>query len=184
MDGGNFEGSCRAIDSNLTHQVDFEKLTAALVKHAGGDSYQGTYYYCSFRPKTSGLSAQEVEKINKQIKFYDALQFKSGYTVRKFRRKIRNARCARCGEERNFTIEKGVDSNLVSDLLSLAWENAFDIAVVLSDDADFVSAIEYLRRKGKQVFHASFVRLQHGKAVRKVCFDVIDLEKIRTEITR
>lgn len=184
IDGGNFEGSCRAIDPNLTHQIDFEKLSTTLVKHAGGDSYQGTYYYCSFRPQTAGMSQQDVEKIRKQIRFYDALQYKNGYTVKKFRRKTRSARCAHCSEERNFTIEKGVDSTLVSDLLSLAWENAFDKAVVLSDDADFVSAIEYLRRKGIQVFHASFVRLEHGKAVRKVCFAVIDLETIRTEITR
>jgi uncharacterized LabA/DUF88 family protein len=184
IDGGNFEGSCRYIDEHLTHRIDFDKLSSALVIHANGDSYQGTYFYCSYRPKTGGLSAEEIEKINKKIKFYDALQFKTGYTVKKFRRKIRSETCAHCGKTTTFTIEKGVDSNLVADLLTLAWEDAFDVAVVLSDDADMAAAIDYLKRKGKKVFHASFSKLQHGQEIRRLCFGLIDLQAILPEIIR
>jgi len=182
IDGGNFEGSCRDIDEHLTHEIDFDRLSSALVKHAQGDSYQGTYFYCSYRPKTGGLVAEEIEKINKKLKFYDALQYKRGYTVRKFRRKVRSETCGKCGHTTFFTIEKGVDSNLVADLLTLAWEDAFDIAVVLSDDADMGAAIEYLKRKGKKVYHASFARLAHGQEIRKLCFGLIDLETILDEI--
>jgi uncharacterized LabA/DUF88 family protein len=178
IDGGNFEGSCRSIDEHLTHEIDFNKLSSALVKYSNGDSYQGTYFYCSYRPKMAGLSAEEIEKINKKVKFYDALQFKTGYTVRKFRRKIRSETCVQCGKTTTFTIEKGVDSNLVADLLTLAWEDAFDIAVVLSDDADIGAAIDYLKRKGKKVFHASFSKLQHGQEIRKLCFGLIDLTSV------
>lgn len=183
IDGGNFEGSCRAFDPDLTHKIDFNKLAEALVKHAGGTSYEGTYYYCSYRPKISGLPQGEIEKINKKISFYDALQFKTGYTVKKFRRKIRTETCSECGKVTTFTIEKGVDSNLVADLLALAWENAFDVAVVLSDDADLVAAVEYLKRKAKKVYHASFAKFGHGQEIRKFCFGQIDLEKIISEIT-
>jgi len=183
IDGGNFEGSCRSIGEHLTHQIDFDKLSSALVRHSNGDSYQGTYFYCSYRPKMMGLPGEEIEKINKKLRFYDALQFKTGYTVRKFRRKVRSETCDQCGKITTFTIEKGVDSNLVADLLTLAWEDAFDIAVVLSDDADMGAAIDYLKRKGKKVFHASFPRLQHGQEIRKLCFGLIDLESILPEIT-
>lgn len=183
IDGSNFEGSCRAIDPRLTHEVDFEKLSEVLVKHSGGDSYEGTYFYCSYRPKTSGMAAEDIEKINNKIKFFDALQFKRGYTVKKFKRKIRNEECGHCGKTTLITVEKGVDSNLVADLLALAWEDAFDIAVIVSDDADFVAAIEYLKRKAKKVYHASFLRLQHGQELKKLSFGVIDLEQIRAEIT-
>lgn len=174
IDGGNFEGSCRSIDASLTHQIDFNRLSEALVKHSGGTSYEGTYFYCSYRPKTTGLPREEIEKINKKISFYDALQFKRGYTVKKFRRKIRTETCGECGKVTTFTIEKGVDSNLVRDLLALAWEDAFDVAVVVSDDADLVAAIEYLKAKAKKVYHASFARLRHGQEIRKFCFGQID----------
>jgi len=150
---------------------------------AGQSNYEGTYFYCSFRPKTKGLSPEENERIDKKIKFYDALQYKTGYTVKKFRRKFRSETCEKCGHNTNFTIEKGVDSNLVADLLALAWEDAYDIAVVVSDDADLLPAIGYLKTKAKKVYHASFARLQHGQEVRKLCFGLIDLEAIRGEIT-
>jgi len=182
IDGGNFEGSCRSISPSLTHEIDFERLSKALVSHAGGTSYEGTYFYCSYRPKTRDLSPEELDKIDKKVRFYDALQFKTGYTVKKFKRKIRSESCAKCGHNTQFTIEKGVDSNLVADLLALAWEDAFDIAVVLSDDADMAPAVEYLKRKAKKVYHASFSKLQHGQELRKLCFGLIDIEKILNEI--
>lgn len=182
IDGGNFEGSCRSIHSSLTHEIDFEKLSKVLVEQTGGESYEGTYFYCSYRPKSKGLSAEEIEKIDRKIKFYDALQYKTGYTVKKFRRKFRSDTCEQCGKTTTFTIEKGVDSNLVADLLALAWENAYDIAVVISDDADLVPAIQYLKTKAKKVYHASFERLQHGQEVRKLCFGLIDLEKILDQV--
>lgn len=52
--------------------------------------------------------------------------------------------------------EKGVDMALAVDLLSLAYTNAYDYAIIVSGDADFISAIEEVKRYGKIIYIASF----------------------------
>jgi uncharacterized LabA/DUF88 family protein len=55
-------------------------------------------------------------------------------------------------------VEKGVDVALATDLLGFAWENAFDVAVVVSGDSDLDGAIQKVRTKGRRVEVASFQR--------------------------
>ncbi len=57
---------------------------------------------------------------------------------------------------RGGTEEKGIDTRIATDLVSLAWESAYDIAVLVSADQDFVPAAEYLQVKGVKVVHAGF----------------------------
>ena len=37
-------------------------------------------------------------------------------------------------------MEKGVDTAIITDLLTLAWEGAYDVAILVSSDADLVPA--------------------------------------------
>lgn len=52
--------------------------------------------------------------------------------------------------------QKGVDIFLTSDMISLAYENAYDIAVIVSGDGDYVALIELVKSKGKKVWVVSF----------------------------
>jgi uncharacterized LabA/DUF88 family protein len=52
--------------------------------------------------------------------------------------------------------EKGVDTLIVTDMIRLAWENAYDMAVLASSDRDLIPAVKYLDQKGKKVVHAGF----------------------------
>ena len=47
--------------------------------------------------------------------------------------------------------EKGVDVALACEMVRLAQANAFDVAYLLSGDADFVPAVEVVRSFGKRV---------------------------------
>lgn len=76
------------------------------------------------------------------------------------------------------TIEKGVDSAIVTDLLSLAW----DVAVLISSDRGFIPAVELLNRKGFRVLNAHFPPL--GMELARVCWAGIDLRKAIQEIKR
>ncbi|OGO53294.1 MAG: hypothetical protein A2148_09240 [Chloroflexi bacterium RBG_16_68_14] len=53
--------------------------------------------------------------------------------------------------------EKGVDVYLVVDLLTLGYSNAFDAAVILGGDEDYLNAIDTIKRLGKHVEVAGFV---------------------------
>lgn len=59
------------------------------------------------------------------------------------------------GEE-SFTI-KGDDIHLAIDMLRDAYENKYDVAILISGDGDFAPLIEYVRQKGKRVENYHFV---------------------------
>ena len=61
-----------------------------------------------------------------------------------------------CGGDMRGTEEKGVDTRIVTDMISLAWSNGYDVAVLVSSDKDFVPVAEFLQAKGIKVVHAAF----------------------------
>ena len=52
--------------------------------------------------------------------------------------------------------QKGVDISLTSDMISLAYEDAYDRAIIASGDGDYESLIEIVKSKGKRVWVLSF----------------------------
>lgn len=68
---------------------------------------------------------------------------------------------------------KGVDVNLVCQMLVGAFEDKYDICVLVSDDDDFIPAVEIVQNfYGKQVYHAGF----QGDRLRAACYGNVDLE--------
>jgi len=53
-------------------------------------------------------------------------------------------------------VEKGVDVKLATDMICLAYENVYDVAILVAADGDYVEAIEAVKRKGKHVENAFF----------------------------
>jgi len=53
-------------------------------------------------------------------------------------------------------VEKGIDIMLASDLLYFAWNNFYDVAVLVSGDADFAYALQSVKNMGKHVEVAYF----------------------------
>lgn len=80
--------------------------------------------------------------------------------------------------------QKGVDTLLVLDMLQMAQQNAYDIAVLVTGDADFAEAADTVQRLGRQVSVPALEEL-HGlsKELRQVAdfvpiFDLKDVEAI------
>jgi uncharacterized LabA/DUF88 family protein len=55
-----------------------------------------------------------------------------------------------------YPIEKGIDIMLATDLLYFAWNNAYDVAVLVSGDSDFAYALQAVKNMGKHVEVAYF----------------------------
>lgn len=81
--------------------------------------------------------------------------------------------CPSCSSDMRGTEEKGIDTLIASDLVSLAWEGAYDVAVLVSSDQDFVPAAEYLQSKGIKVVQAAFP--PSGMLLRQKCWASIDI---------
>ena len=53
-------------------------------------------------------------------------------------------------------VEKGIDIMLATDLLYFAWNNSYDVAILVSGDSDFAYALQSVKNLGKHVEVAYF----------------------------
>ena len=96
------------------------------------------------------------------------------------------ARCRSCGHEQlrcpacrstySKSSEKTVDAALIVDLLTLAWDDAFDIALLISSDHDFMPAIEALQLHGLRVVNGRW--LDQGTRLADSCDSTIRLDTL------
>jgi hypothetical protein len=78
--------------------------------------------------------------------------------------------------------KRGVDAAIVTDLLSLAFQRSYDLAILVSTDADFVPGVEYLQSVGLKVINAGWSN--RGHHLKRACWASFDLEKVALNATR
>jgi uncharacterized LabA/DUF88 family protein len=76
----------------------------------------------------------------------------------------------------------GVDTLIATDMIRLAWENAYDVAVLATSDSDLVPAVEFLDVKGLKVIQAGFPPMSADLATK--CWASFDVVIQRSEIAR
>src|SRR5712691_3215017 len=167
FDGQNFYRSLQRYDDSL--RVDYDRLATWITQQVGGPNalFSGAYYYV-------GLSADAPAVVEGFLK---GLELRPGYFVKREPRVRRSGRCPHCGVEYEYTTEKRVDTRLVADLLQHAASGAFDAAVLVSGDDDFVPAVEAVNALGKQVWVATWSAEELSKDLRVRCFGHIHLSE-------
>lgn len=90
--------------------------------------------------------------------------------------------CPACGEPYVGRPEKGVDAALVTDLLALAWQGSYDVAILVSSDADFVPAVEHVQDKGLKVINAGW--RNSGHALKQAAWANFELDRLTAQLTR
>ena len=122
------------------HDLNFTEFASRLT----GDRYLfRTYYYNILQDPV-----QWPEVYRDQQEFLDNLRKTPYLEVRLGSTKL----------SQGIPVEKGIDIMLATDLLHFAWTNLYDIAVLVSGDADFVYAIQAVKNMGKHVELAYFER--------------------------
>lgn len=58
--------------------------------------------------------------------------------------------------KKSLGVEKGIDVMIATDLLYFAWSGFYDVAILVSGDADFAYAIQAVKNMGKHVEVAYF----------------------------
>jgi hypothetical protein len=149
--------------------------------------FAGGHVYASVdpnNPKDKGLSGW----------LHHVLASFTGYSIvvkeRKARKPVRcpneNCKsviidCPNCKNPLKGTVEKGVDAAIITDLISMAFDDAYDIGVLISGDADYAPAVEYIQKKtDKQIVQAFF--RQHGDELRTKCWDHVFLDDIMSKL--
>jgi hypothetical protein len=167
FDGQNFYRSLLRYDEGL--RVDYDRLAAWITQQVGGGTamFGGAYYYV-------GVSAGAPPLVEGFLK---GLELRPGYFVKREPRVRRTGRCTVCGGDYEYTTEKRVDTRLVADLIHYAANGAYDAAVLVSGDDDFVPAVEAVNALGKQVWVATWSAEELSSDLRVRCFGHIHLSE-------
>ena len=89
-------------------------------------------------------------------------------------------KCPNCQETLRWSTEKGVNTAIVTALLSLAGECAFDAAVLVSSDTDYLPAVEWLQSRGFKVINATWAN--HGHELARACWASFELDAIVSKL--
>ena len=119
----------RKTDKKWICLYDPSKLAKKL---AGDRTLVAIYFYCTPPPSQMLSTPEGKEKHSIQTKYYTEIQKLPGVEVR-----FGNLQGA--GGELK---EKNLDTQLTANMISLAAQNMFDTAILVSNDRDYVSAIE------------------------------------------
>src|SRR5712691_9514324 len=167
FDGQNFYRSLLRYDESL--RVDYDRLAVWITAAVGGPGgvFCGAYYYV-------GISADAPPLVEGFLK---GLELRPGYFVRREPRVRRSGRCPACGLDYEYTTEKRVDTRLVAELIQYAANGAFDAAVLVSGDDDFVPAVEAANALGKQAWVATWSAEDLSKDLRVRCFGQLRLSE-------
>ena len=158
IDGSNFYYSLRCSFSNT--KIDFEKFCNFLSEN--DDLIKIKYY-------NSPLNMDDDEEAyKKQQKFFDYL----------FEVPLIDVYFGRLEKRSNGKkAEKGVDVKLAVDLVVNAYKDNYDIAILVSNDPDFIPAIQEAKELGKQVINVSFPKTK-SYHLNKVCSKTIKVNDI------
>ena len=167
IDGSNLFWACRA----QKFKIDLKKLVDELVN---GRSLLRPCYYC----------ATPENPDQRQMNFHRMLKYLGFRVVPK----TLKSRLDKNGKE--IYVEKGVDVALVTEMLSMAFKNAYDVAILVAGDDDYVGAVEEIKSMGKRVEIAAFER-DLDKKVNLISADLkmsadlfTPLEQIKDKIKR
>jgi uncharacterized LabA/DUF88 family protein len=136
IDGSNLyhslEENCGRFD------VDFRAFAQKLTRDR---TLLRVYYYNVLRDQNRNPQAYQDQQ-----KFLTALDNTPYLEVRLGRSKMRG----------DTAVEKGVDIMIATDMMRLAWEDRYDVAILVSGDGDFAYAVQTVKDTGKQVIVAAF----------------------------
>jgi len=136
IDGSNLYHALRA---NLgRYDLNFAEFSTKL---CGSRRLFRTYYYNVLQDPS-----QRAEGYREQQDFLNALRETPYLEVRLGGTKL----------AQGIPVEKGIDVMLATDLLHFAWNDLYDVAVLVSGDSDFAYALQAAKNMGRHVEVAYF----------------------------
>lgn len=163
-------GNPRSLRDYFLYWFDFDRLSRRLTS-----TVSPVWIFYSgrrFGPKPNRIEGKYLDT------FVNRINSLKGVTARDvdiegMQREAASYQCDNCGHKgvAQWESEKGVDASLTVHLFDTM--EAWDVAYLLSGDADFVPVVSSLRRRGKIVNGAGFSK--RSSALVRECYEYIDL---------
>lgn len=173
---------------------DWLRLPGALLGEAekrsshlapGDSTLEGTLIYASYNPATNediglkqwlndfldgknGISVIVDEREEKPVKFH----------CKQCDKKV--VHCPSCKRPLVGAPEKRVDVAIATALMRNAWEDTYDVAILVSSDSDLIPCVRVLQDKGFEVVNARWG--QEGEKLAHACSDSFDMSPLVTDL--
>lgn len=150
--------------SNLHHRlqecgwparVDIRRFAERL---AGGRTVAEVFYYNVPPPRT-----HRPDRIAVQRAYYARIESGGGVVFRLGHLQERRV------DDRVLFEEKGVDVTIAIDMLTGAFENRYDTAILVSSDGDFAPLVREVQRRGNRVEYLYFAKGRLSRALQQAC---------------
>lgn len=146
-----------AIRDGLHRQdnIDVEKLVSKLTK---GRQLVRIYYYHVPRLEGESEAAKRHQAFLNRLGYMDYLQLRLGRLVPR----LIKLHCQSCGKDIEHTthIQKGVDTRIAIDMVGLAILDAYDVAILVSGDADLAEAVNFIKEHTRKYVENAFIMWQ------------------------
>jgi len=162
IDGSNFYHSVKETSGLHDNEIDFAKMIETLRSKR---LLIGTYYYNA--PLDRGYNESIYWK---QQKFFSELR-----KIPEFNLILCRMRKIKDPDGKTKFMVKGDDIYLATDMISLAYEDAYDTAIIVTGDGDFVPAIKKVQKLGKKVENA-FFKISSSNYLKNVCNKSVRLD--------
>jgi uncharacterized LabA/DUF88 family protein len=135
--------------------IDVEKLASKLTRER---QLIRIYYYHVPMLEGDSEAARRHQSFLNRLSYVDYLQLRLGRLVP---RPVK-IRCLSCGKDIAYTthIQKGVDTRIVIDMVGLALLDAYDVAILVSGDADLAEAVNFIKEHTRKYVENACVMWQ------------------------
>jgi uncharacterized LabA/DUF88 family protein len=134
IDGSNLYHS---VKNNFgRHDINFTEFAGKL--SAGRKLFRIYYYNVLQDPSQNPEGHKEQQEFLEALRKTPYLEIRLGST------------------KKALGVEKGIDVMIATDLLYFAWRGFYDVAILVSGDADFAYAVQAVKNMGKHVEVAYF----------------------------
>jgi len=137
IDGSNlYRGVKDGLKTNKL--IDIEKLAKKLVD---GRTLERIYFYTTPTPSSDPLAMQANQKFLDRLGWIDNLQVRKGRIMPR----THEFTCNKCNEKQIYKtyVQKGVDTRIVVDTVTLAVNDSYNVAGLVSGDSDLSEALNF-----------------------------------------
>jgi hypothetical protein len=170
VDFWNLELSMQETSRPHRFRIDWSRLGGILAAEAGrvvgstlGFDYRGMRVYGSYDSGSDGgrrlhrwATGKLADFAGVYVDMKPRRRRRKGPTCPACHQVVQRCPDPQCRSDMRGTEEKGVDVQIVTDMVSLAWADNYDVAVLVSSDRDFIPVVGFLQTKGIRVVHGAF----------------------------
>ena len=167
IDNSNIFGGQNAVG----WRIDWDKFITKLEQN--GDVWQ-VHFFASENDPPRAI----------QSNFYRHLKEVLNWEVHLYELGRKTIRCSKCGHTESVKTEKGVDVGLATKMLTLAANRAFDTAILVAGDKDFLETVQFIKNLGLRVEIVGWRGSMSNDLAHESSIQVLFLDDLEAEVKR